>query len=199
MKGEDRRFLAGPVLAGFVLAFLLVAGQGALAGAAGPREEFEGQVVGIADGDTITVRHGQTTERVRLYGVDCPERSQAFGQAARKFTSKAVFRQTVRVTVEDVDRYGRSVGLVEYGSGRLLNLELVQAGLAWVYVHYCRLPLCEEFKAEEAQARAARRGLWADPAPVPPWEFRRKERQEAGTANTPSKVLRHLWRVLSRR
>lgn len=136
--------------------------------------EFTGRVIGVSDGDTIPVlREGRET-RVRLHGIDCPEKTQAFGQRAKEFTSSLAFGQTVLVSVVDIDRYGRIVGQVTLADGRNLNQALVEAGLAWWYRNYA--PGDRELEALERQARAARRGLWADARPVEPWVFRKKPR-----------------------
>jgi micrococcal nuclease len=135
---------------------------------------FTGRVVGITDGDTIRVLHSGRAERVRLWGIDCPELHQPFGTRARQFTSSAAFGKVVTVQVRDVDRYGRTVGEVILQDGRSLNRELVRAGLAWWYRQYTRDD--RELQRLEAEARAARRGLWEDRNPVPPWQWRRKSR-----------------------
>lgn len=132
-------------------------------------QEFSGKVVGVADGDTITVLTPERQQiKVRLYGIDCPEKSQAFGQKAKQFTSSKVAGKNVTVAVLDKDRYGRFVGLV--GS---LNQELVQNGFAWVYDRYCKKSFCSQWKRDEEQARKARKGLWVEQA-IPPWEWRKK-------------------------
>ena len=94
--------------------------------------DFTGRVVGVADGDTITVMHNGKGKRIRLHGIDCPEKRQAFGNRAKQFTSKLVFGKTITVQVADRDRYGRTVGEVLLPDGRSLNHELVRAGLAWM-------------------------------------------------------------------
>ena len=94
-------------------------------------EQFTGKVVGISDGDTISVLREGRAVKVRLYGVDAPEKAQAFGTQARTFTSDAAFQQTVTVEVHTTDRYGRLVGGVLFPDGRSLNQELVRAGMAW--------------------------------------------------------------------
>jgi endonuclease YncB( thermonuclease family) len=132
-------------------------------------ETFSGKVVGVSDGDTISVLRDGRAVKVRLHGIDCPESRQAFGQRAKQFSSGLVFGQRVTVEVRARDRYGRLVGRV-FAKGAELNLELVRAGLAWHYKRYSDDPALAE--AERA-ARAAKRGLWRDPSPVPPWEFRR--------------------------
>ncbi len=132
--------------------------------------DFAGRVVGVSDGDTITVLHNGKGERIRLHGIDCPEKRQAFGNRAKQFTSKLVFGTTVTVQVVDRDRYGRTVGLVLLPDGRSLNHELVKAGFEWWYWRYT--PDDETLAQLEREARGAKRGLWADPHAVPPWEWR---------------------------
>lgn len=136
--------------------------------------EFKGQVVGVSDGDTITVRSGLQTVKVRLAGIDCPEKRQAFGARAKQFTSQQVFHQTVTIIPVDVDRYGRLVAEVILPNGDSLNQALVAAGLAWWYRKYSD---DEELAQLEEEARQSGRGLWADADPIPPWEFRRLVRQ----------------------
>jgi len=137
---------------------------------------WSGKVIGIADGDTITVLRDKEQVRIRLYGIDCPERYQAFSKKAKQFTSDMVFGKVVEVEPVDVDRYGRTVALVTVFQ-RLVNEELVSAGFAWVYTHYCTQRICERWKVLEQEAREAERGLWGDPHAIPPWEFRRQERK----------------------
>src|SRR5215475_413554 len=135
----------------------------------GHTEQFTGKVVGISDGDTISVLREGKAVKVRLYGVDAPEKAQAFGTQARKFTSDLVFQQTVTVAIQNTDRYGRLVGEVLLPGGRSLNQELVKAGMAWWYRPYA--PKDTTLAQLEAEARAAKRGLWVDAQPVPPWQW----------------------------
>jgi micrococcal nuclease len=135
---------------------------------------FSGRVVGVSDGDTIGVMHDGRAEQVRLWGIDCPEKGQPFGARARQFTGDLAFGKDVKVIVHDVDRYSRTVGEVILPDGRNLNRELVRAGLAWWYRQYARSD--RELRRLETDARADRRGLWADAHPVPPWEWRRVRR-----------------------
>lgn len=118
--------------------------------------------------------HTGRAERIRLWGIDCPEKRQPFGTRATQFTGDLAFGKDVKVLVRDVDRYGRTVGEVILPDGRSLNRELVRAGLAWWYRHYA--PRDRELERLEAEARVARRGLWADAYPVAPWEWRRERR-----------------------
>ncbi len=112
-------------------------------------------------------------ERIRVNGIDSPEKRQAFGKRAKQFTSTVVFGTTVTVLVVDRDRYGRTVGVVLLPDGRSLNHELVRAGLAWMYRRYTSDQSLSDL---EEEARVARRGLWADPEPVPPWEWRTRRK-----------------------
>lgn len=132
-------------------------------------DEFAGRVVGIADGDTITVLHARHSETVRLLGVDAPEKRQAYGDRARRFTAELAFDRTVTVRGAGRDRNGRLLGEVVLPDGRSLNQELVRAGYAWWFRRYSRDSTLARL---EQEAREWRRGLWADEAPIPPWDFR---------------------------
>ena len=110
------------------------------------------------DGDTNTVLHNGKAERIRLHGIDCPEKRQAFGRLARQFTSTVVFGKSVMVKVLDRDRYGRTVGEVVMSNGGVLNHELVRMGLAWWYRKYA--PEDTVLEHYEPEAREAKRGLW---------------------------------------
>ncbi len=132
--------------------------------------DFAGRVVGVSDGDTITVLHNGKGERIRLDGIVCPEKRQAFGRRAKQFTSSLVIAKTVTVQAVDRDRYGRTVGVVLLPDGRSLNHELVRAGFAWMYRRYSNDQSLSDL---EEEARVARRGLWADHNPIPPWEWRK--------------------------
>jgi micrococcal nuclease len=142
--------------------------------AAKPHYEITGKVVSIADGDTLTILDGDKTQhRIRLAGIDAHETGQPFGTKARQALGGKVSGQTVRVEVIDVDRYKREVGRIFLGE-RFVNIEMVRDGFAWRYTQYDKPG---EFTAAENDAREHRRGLWADPNPVPPWEWRRAKRQ----------------------
>lgn len=148
-----------------------------LAAPAWAAQIFEGKVVGISDGDTITVLTDEKRQvKVRLYGVDCPESKQAYGTRARQSTSGYVFGKRVRVEVADTDRYGRTVGIVTGPDGTVLNRELLAEGMAWLYTAYCKAPVCREWKRVEESARLKKVGLWADVSPTPPWEYRKAGR-----------------------
>ena len=145
-------------------------------GQATHQEVFSGKVVGVSDGDTLEVMHEGRAVKVRLHGIDCPEKNQAYGQRARQFTSEHVFSQLVNVVVRDRDRYGRLVGDVYLQSGWHLNHELVGAGLAWWYEQYA--PKDPQLASLQHAAQRARRGLWSDPQAMPPWAFRKQPRSQ---------------------
>ncbi len=135
------------------------------------------KVVKVADGDTITVlTENKRQIRIRLYGIDTPERRQPFGKRAKQFTSALVFGKEVFIEVIDTDRYRRSVALVQLSDGRLLNEELLKSGLAWVYERYCKKTFCEEWKDIETQAKAEKRGLFRNENALEPWKARRRRR-----------------------
>ena len=132
-----------------------------------------GNVVGVADGDTITVlTEAKQSVKVRLYGIDAPEAKQAFGQRAKRELSDLVFGKVVTVDVREKDRYGRSIGRVSV-NGLAVNVEMVRRGFAWWYRAYAKTDV--ELARAEAEAKNAKRGLWADEAPIAPWQFRRDE------------------------
>jgi endonuclease YncB( thermonuclease family) len=127
-------------------------------------------VVGVTDGDTITVLHNGRSEALRLHGIDAPEKGQAFGERAKQFTSGLAFGRSVAVHVRGRDRYRRTIADVFLPDGRNLNQEVVRAGYAWWYREYSA---DQRLGVLETEARAARRGLWADPNPQRPWEWRK--------------------------
>jgi micrococcal nuclease len=138
------------------------------------QDPYSAPVIGIADGDTISVLHDGQTERIRLWGIDAPEKKQAFGTRAKQFTADLAFGKTVSIKPMDVDRWGRVVAEVILPDGRTLNREIVGAGLAWWYEHYA--PGDMELERLQQDARNAKRGLWADGDPMPPWTWRKRQR-----------------------
>lgn len=132
---------------------------------------WSGRVVRVADGDTLEVLRGRETVRVRLHGVDCPELGQAYGQRARQRTGELAMGRAVEVREVERDRFGRVVAEVLLPGGESLNRKLVAEGLAWWFRDYA--PRDVELRLLEEKAREARRGLWADPRPEPPWKWRR--------------------------
>ncbi len=157
------------LLAGLVLLLLLLT-QAAVA------QELHGRVVGISDGDTLTLLTERREEvRIRLSEIDTPERGQPYGTRSRQALSDLAFGKAVRIVVRDTDRYGRTVGRVHAGA-QDVNAEMVRRGAAWVYRRYSDDPVL--LRLEQA-ARAERLGLWALPEAerVSPWEWRAAGRQ----------------------
>lgn len=130
------------------------------------------EVIGIADGDTLTILQDGKPIRIRLANIDAPEKGQGFGERAKQSLSELCYRKDATFKVVSTDRYGRAVALVSC-AGIDVNRIQVERGLAWVYTQYNQDP---SLPAKQAAAAAERRGLWADPGAVPPWEFRRSRR-----------------------
>lgn len=135
--------------------------------------EFTGQVVGVLDGDTLEVLTGHHTERIRLSGIDCPEKGQAFGQKAKQAASAWVFSKEVTLQTHGKDEYQRTLADVILPDGTNVNQALVNDGWCWWYRKYA--PGNTVLEGLEREARERKRGLWADPHPVPPWEWRKRK------------------------
>jgi endonuclease YncB( thermonuclease family) len=160
---------------------VLVVGMLSWTQVAGAAEILEGRVVGVADGDTVTILVGaKTSIKVRLAEIDAPEKAQAFGQRSKKSLSDLIFGKSVRVTVVDKDRYGRTVGRI-FVDGVDVNAEQIRRGMAWVYRRYSS---DRDLLQIEEKARLQRLGLWADESPTPPWEYRAAKR--SGNAVKPA-------------
>ena len=137
--------------------------------------DFTGQVVGVLDGDTIEVLHNHRPERIRLNGIDCPEKGQAFGTRAKQAASGLVYGMEVALETHGLDKYGRTIADVLLSDGTNVNHTLVKDGWCWWYRKYA--PGDTGLERLEREAREARTGLWADPQPVPPWEWRKASRR----------------------
>ncbi|MCC9135444.1 thermonuclease family protein [Pontibacter silvestris] len=139
------------------------------------------KVVAIKDGDTIELLQNGQPVTVRLYGVDTPEKNQDYGQRAKQFTSDLVFSKSVRLIAHNKDRYGRTVGTIILPDGRSLNEELVRNGYAW---HYKAYSTDQNLANLEVDARRFKRGLWQDPNPTAPWDFRKNKRSGDSLSTT---------------
>lgn len=136
---------------------------------------FEARVVQVRDGDTIDVLLGDGRKaRVRLHGIDAPEYGQRFHRQATAFVRERIDGQRVRIERVDIDDYDRLIGQIWIADQRF-NAEIVRAGWAWRYRQYAQDDA--ELQAAESQAREAKRGLWADLRPLPPWVWRRQNRR----------------------
>ena len=139
---------------------------------------LEGICVGVSDGDSMHMElpDGERV-RVRLYGIDAPEKDQEFALPARRKLGRLIYNRQICVEVVDVDKYGRYVGRV-YAGARYVNRFMLKEGLAWHYKHYAAED--ELLAGAEARARAAGRGIWASDAPCRPRHFRSGKRMEKG-------------------
>jgi len=127
-------------------------------------------VLKVHDGDTLTALYRGKTERLRLYGIDCPESDQPYGKEATEVTRALVLNAEVTILDKGKDRYGRILAEVGLLDGRSLNRELVKTGACWWYRKYS--PDDMNLERLENEARIQRRGVWATENPIPPWEWR---------------------------
>jgi endonuclease YncB( thermonuclease family) len=161
-------------------------------------QTITGKVVGVSDGDTITVLDGQKRQhKVRLNGIDAPESSQDFGSRAKQSLSDLVFGKTVTITSRKKDKYGRTLGTVTL-DGKDINEEQINRGMAWFYRAYqAELPanVAAVYGLAETRARQEKRGLWADAVPTPPWDFRRGKTAKAPGVKPPATI----WPIIGNR
>ncbi|WP_164112514.1 MULTISPECIES: thermonuclease family protein [Sphingobacterium] len=135
------------------------------------QKHMQGRVVKVADGDTFTiVDKFQKKTKIRLHGIDCPEKGQDYFQVAKSFTNGHIFDKWINIEVKSKDRYGRIVGIVWLENQESLNLMLIQAGLAWDYPTYSKSRI---YRDAELQARKDKSNIWSLYEPTPPWDFRK--------------------------
>jgi len=155
--------------------------------AATPAAAWSGKVVGVTDGDDLKVLRVvddmKKEVKIRLYGIDAPEKKQAFGTQAKKANSDLAFGKVVEVSEVDTDRYGRTVADVTLPDKTSLNMRLVYSGMAWWYRKYA--PKDKTLEKLEAEARKAKRGLWQDPDPTPPWKWRADQKKKPKASQHP--------------
>ena len=136
---------------------------------------FQGKVVGISDGDTVTVLDSAKGQhRIRLGGIDAPEKAQPFGQKSKENLSRLVFGKLVVVETGKIDRYGRAIGKISI-DGVDANLEQIKAGMAWHYKQYSNEQSAIDrlaYARAEERARQVKVGLWKETAVVAPWDWR---------------------------
>jgi endonuclease YncB( thermonuclease family) len=143
-------------------------------------EEFHGEVVGISDGDTLTLLVGKTQHRIRLDGIDALERTQPYSQRSKQSLAELAYHRQATADYHKRDKYGRDVCKVLI-DGADINLEQIRRGLAWHFKRYEHEQAVDDqrsYAAAETAARAAMRGLWQDRAPKAPWDFRAEKRRE---------------------
>ncbi len=151
--------------------------------------QLEGKVVTVADGDTVTILTAERVQtRVRLVGIDAPERGQSFGTRARLALAALAYQRQVTVEYKKKDRYGRILGKLLV-NGMDANLEQIKSGMAWHYKPNPRdlsPPDRIRYAQAELEAQAAGRGLWSDRHAVAPWDFRKNQRSDMVEIRHPS-------------
>ena len=158
----------------FMLLFLL------LISARAPAEALTGRIVGVSDGDTLTLLDAkQVPHKIRVAGIDAPEKKQPFGEKAKSSLSALAYNRMAEVDCRKIDRYRRKVCVVFVG-GKDVGLEQIKAGMAWWYRQYAKEQTPQEridYEHAESQAKRHRYGFWSDPNPIPPWEWRHHGRK----------------------
>jgi micrococcal nuclease len=134
-------------------------------------EQISGEVVGVFDGDTIELFYNNHTERIRLHGIDCPEKGQAFGKRAKQAAADLLFGKQVMLQTHGKDKFGRTVADVLLTDGSNVNQQLVKEGWCWWYEKHASKD--RALQQSQHEAKQAKRGLWSEPDPVPPWLYRR--------------------------
>ena len=135
---------------------------------------ISGKVVKVADGDTITILNSRNKQiKIRLYGIDAPEKAQDFGNVSKEYLANLVAGKNIDIMVIDTDRYGRYVGRINI-DGKEVAEEMIKSGLAWLYTSYCKISECKQWKELETQAKAAKIGLWSNPSAKEPWQWRKE-------------------------
>ena len=140
-------------------------------------DTLSGRIVGISDGDTLTLLdRDNVPHKIRLAGIDAPEKAQDFGQKSTTHLSGLAYGQTATADCRKIDRYGRDICVVDVG-GKDVGLEQIRAGMAWWYQDYAREQTVKErddYSQAEFQAKIRRFGLWNSKNPIPPWEWRKR-------------------------
>ena len=135
-------------------------------------QKFQVKVVGISDGDTFTaINRDKLQLKIRIYGIDAPEKKQDYGQKAKQVLSDCIFGKVVMVDVQSQDGWGRYISYVYTPEGKDVSLLMLQNGMAW---HFKKYDDTEIYSNAEINAKSRKVGLWAVPNPVAPWEFRKK-------------------------
>ena len=139
-------------------------------------DSFQGRILKVIDGDTLRVKRtaDSTPVTIRLYGIDCPEKTQKYGSDARQLTLDLTSNKTVTIKSHGLGRYERTIGEVILSNGQNLNHELVRSGMCWWYRRYT--PNDETLSRLEKESREGKRGLWENPNPIPPWEWRKRRK-----------------------
>ncbi|QNL51901.1 thermonuclease family protein [Olivibacter sp. SDN3] len=141
-------------------------------------QHFTAKVIRVIDGDTMEVLYEGNPIKVRLAHIDCPEKraSQPFGNAAKEALSALCFGQEVEVYSDSYDRYGRLIAVVRNNKNQNINQEMLRLGMAW---HFKRYSSDSIYAQIESEARQQKIGLWKDPNPIPPWDWRKPKKKTA--------------------
>lgn len=133
-------------------------------------QKFAVKVVAISDGDTFTGLNSDNLQlKFRIYGIDAPEKKQAFGNRSKEYLSSLIFGKTVTVDVQSQDGWGRQISYVYTPEGEDVSLIMIKEGMAW---HFVKYDSTEKYSSAEAESRSAKKGLWIDNAPIAPWDYR---------------------------
>lgn len=143
---------------------------------------LQGQVVRVADGDTVTLQDANRHEyKLRLAYIDAPEKTMPYGQDAKRHLTQMLDHQQVEARIDDVDSYGRGVARI-FKDGQDVNYAQLARGYAWHYSQYARKSQAgsdyARYEQAQTKARQQKTGLWQDGNPTPPWEWRRDKREE---------------------
>lgn len=143
--------------------------------------QINGKVVAIYDGDTYQLlTSNQQTIKVRMEGIDAPEREMPFHQVSQKYLSQLIFQKDVILIKTGEDQYGRSLGFTYLSDGTDINLMMLQSGMVWHYKRYNNEVI---YAKAEQKAKEEKLGLWQDQHPTPPWSFRKSERKKQDSSN----------------
>jgi len=141
-----------------------------------------GKVIAIIDGDTYDILlDGNKTVRIRMEGIDAPEKGMPFYRVAKKYLGELCFEKNVRLEIHDTDSRGRKIAFTYLDDGRELSHEMIKAGLAW---HFTKYNKDKDLANLEVQARVSKTGLWTDESAMPPWDNRRLHRNGISTKDS---------------
>ncbi len=153
-------------------------------------QEIAGKVVGVTDGDTVTLLVNQRQIKVRLDGIDAPENKQSYGNKSKQALAALVFGKTIVLRKTGTDKYGRTLGVIMLGETDI-NAKMLEAGWAWHYKAYNKE---SRLASLELKAKVGRRGLWADAnRPVAPWDYRRGNNASTAQGDQPSGQISGYW------
>jgi endonuclease YncB( thermonuclease family) len=140
---------------------------------------WQGKVVAMLDADLLQISHGEQTDQIKLYGIECPKRGQPFWEHSRTLASHLAVQKTVEVTPVYMGNGGLENALVRIeGFKDYLNVQLISHGMAWVKPNECSAHMCAEWRGLENLARSNSIGLWVDPGAIPPWEWQKEQRRK---------------------